>query len=107
MGLSTMIVRFPDGAIRFGCYQDTADVPYQRLFDELPSPLPPGALDGEPEGNSGEEVEVAIYCNYGGGFHWEGRARGLWLTDTGMDPETWDLRGMEHGEPAWLPDELR
>jgi len=102
MGVSRLFVRFPDGVIRFGSYQDTADVPYSGLVDDLTDVaevlkmIPPSDIHVG-------DVEVEIYCDYGGGFYWKGMALNNWLTDTGYSLDERFVGGHTDGAPEWVP----
>jgi len=76
-------VRFPDGTLRYGCYGATSDVPYEALSGDVDewSVLP---LRWDTPAPSGAPVEVAIACNYGGGFWWPGTAHSDRLVETGL-----------------------
>jgi hypothetical protein len=114
-GNVTMLVRFLDGTIRFGHYQATADVPGCRLYEtaeEVKAQGNSGWFDEPEHDPSVPEVEVELYVPYGGGFHWSGRARGLWLVDSGhrcdeRDPFSHWIEGLQDGTPDWVPEEFR
>lgn len=107
MSVGALLVRLPDGTIRYGHYQTTVDAPYRCLHetDEQAEACSlrhqDEAQDNEPE----PEVEVEIYAHYGGGFWWRGKARGLYLTDDGVrDFEgTWHIPDQTDGIPDWVP----
>ena len=108
-----MLVRFPDGTIKYGAYQNTSDVPCSGLSDHLddhPRALYRISEIVEPVAPEGEEVDVQIYCTYGGGFHWPGKAQGNYLTDSGWRYDErkgeW-IEGQEGGEPDWLPEDWK
>ena len=105
-------VRFPDGVIRYGTWDGTADFPYPRLFDS-----PEGCCD-RPRGKeywqfpepSGDPEPVEIACDYGGGFYWSGTALTDRLVDDGMTPPAFmddpRLRESVRGYPSWWHDDL-
>ncbi len=71
MGIAMMQVRFPNGTVKYGSYQDTADVGSQWLTDdpnryrEMGVPECPMSINRnfhEPD------VEVEVAVDYGGGF---------------------------------------
>lgn len=114
MGMSRMMVRFPDGSVKFGSYQNTADIGSPWLGD---TPEEAELLYRRSHGESamlpteGDLVEVELYIPYGGGTHGKMDARGGHLTEHayyvyqcggwGVDlPPT--MRDIQKGEPNWV-----
>lgn len=106
MSSAILLVRFPNGDIRFGFYFGTSDVALPKLITE-----PDGWYDlkGTPWPSSAELAslegveDVEVYSDYGGGFSWPGRATRDWLVE-GHDPFDGDR---DHdGTPQWAADEL-
>lgn len=80
MGNTLMQVRFPDGTVKFGTYQNTADIGSPFLVDDIDDwnsdrshfiDLP----------SHGEIVDVEVAIDYGGGTRGTMKARGGHLTE--------------------------
>lgn len=108
MGTSMMLVRFPDGSIKFGSYQNTADVglPWLAATSEEARALRSSDGTGRLP-TDGETVDVEVFVDYGGGFWGRMKARGGHLTegarpiDLSRDhPAT--LTDYHDGTPDWL-----
>lgn len=103
MGDHPLYVRFPDGTIRYGVYQSTADLAFGDIVDTFEAAQSPEYYanrrrwDDVPDG-PGVPVEIATV--YGGGFAWHGTA----VTDyilSGRDP--WeDDQERSDGIPGWV-----
>jgi hypothetical protein len=105
MGDHPLYVRFPDGTIRYGLYQSTADIAFSDLVDTFEATQRPEYYanrrhwDAAPEG-PGVPVEIATV--YGGGFAWCGTATEDYII-SGRDP--WeDGQECTDGIPAWVSD---
>jgi hypothetical protein len=105
MGDHPLYVRFPDGTIRHGLYQSTADMAFADLVDTFEATQQPEYYanrhrwDYTPE-DPGVPVDVATV--YGGGFAWHGTATQDYIT-SGRDPFE---DGQQHtdGIPTWVSD---
>ncbi len=99
MGTSQILVGFTDGTVKHGTYDNTGDAPFPPLAASWKEAL--AAMDAwidtdeEPE-HTEPEVPVDIWCDYGGGSYWRGKARGGWLTDYGLAIDEKD------GTPDWV-----
>lgn len=112
MGKSTLYVRFPDETVRYGIYNDTADLPWPNLFATNPEAWAAFLAhtipdwDVEPDG-AVVSVEIADEVQY-----WPGTAAPNRLVDDGRrvtpgwggDDYFADSR---LGVPGWLADILR
>ena len=105
MGDHALYVRYPDGTIRYGIYQSTADMALPDLVDTFEATQQPEYhanrhhWDNAPDG-PGEPVDVATV--YGGGFSWHGTATEDYIT-SGLDP--WgDGQQSTDGIPAWVSE---
>jgi hypothetical protein len=121
VGTSYCAVRFADGEVRIGLYQDTSDILNPRLFTvgqmeewwrsgqtgQKLSDQTPDEWWKDEVGPNWEAVEIA--CPYGGGFRWlaeatKGRVHPRWLdpfaggTDSDGLPRWWPL---EVYDPEW------
>ena len=105
MGDHPLYVRYPDGTVRYGIYQSTADLALSDLVDTFDATQTPEfytnrrAWYDTPEG-PGEPVDIATV--YGGGFAWHGTATENHIT-SGCDP--WeDGQQITDGIPAWVSE---
>lgn len=109
MGESRLYVRFPDGVVRYGGFQNTADVVLLngRLFNDPPfgrmrdlDLLP--ALDEDTDG----AVPVEVWCVYGFGSSWIGRATPTRLLPPHdlLSVDGWTMAGGPNCEPQWVLD---
>lgn len=112
MGTEIMKVRFPDGKIRLGWYQNTSDIGSPELVDTYEE-----WLEGKPEVDldsiEDEPVAVHVSIEYGGGTHGWMLARGGHLIEhahyiylcagwTKEDPPT--LKLCQDGVPDWAEE---
>lgn len=113
MSSGTLIVRFPDGELRYGIYHGTCDIANDRLFatsDEAWEARETGDTSWPWQTPVPSDPEpVVIFTNYGGGFYWDGTASKEMVVD-GRAPygDEWDGSGakeMTDGRPGWLADE--
>jgi len=105
MSTSKMLVRFPDGVVKYGCYQNTSDVGSPFLVDN-----PEDRNNIEELPSRGELVIVDIYIPYGNGTYGKFTARGGHLTDYvsyihqpigfGKDRPP-NMLGIQDGKPDW------
>jgi len=101
-----MLVRFPDGEIRYGKYHGTSDLPYHDLTTERDewTKLQFSSDTNRVEADD-QVVPVEIYSKYGGGSYWSGTATKWCLVDTGFSlDENNDIvwpKDQKDGEPAW------
>ncbi len=100
-----LYVRFPDGTVRYGLYQSTADLAFPDLVDTFEATqrreyhLNRRSWYATPE-EPGDPVDVAT--DYGGGFTWHGTATQNYIT-SGLDP--WeDGQQRTDGIPAWVSE---
>lgn len=105
MGDHPLYVRFPNGTVRYGLYQSTADVAFADLVDTFEATRRPEYYanrrrwDAAPDGPG---VPVDVATTYGGGFAWRGTATEDYIT-SGCDP--WeDGQQRTDGTPAWVSD---
>lgn len=105
MGDHALYVRYPDGTVRYGLYQSTADVAFADLVDTFDATQTPEYYanrrhwDDAPKA-AGEPVDIATV--YGGGFAWHGTATKDYIT-SGLDP--WeDGQQITDGIPAWVSE---
>ncbi len=105
MGDHSLYVRFPDGTIRHGLYQSTADLAFPELVNTFQATQQPEYYlnrrpwDYTPDGPS---TPVDIATVYGGGFAWHGTATKDYIT-SGLDP--WeDGQQRTDGIPTWVSD---
>lgn len=103
MGDHALYVRYPDGTVRYGIYQSTADMALSDLVDTPDAADPPTYYANrrrwaEIPDVLGEPVDIATV--YGGGFAWHGTATQDYIT-SGLDP--WeDGQQRTDGIPAWV-----
>lgn len=105
MGDHSLYVRFPDGTVRYGRYQSTADVAHLDLVDTFKAAHEPEFWtvwqhrESPPDG-AGEPVDIAT--TYADGFAWRGTATPECIT-SGADPFE---EGQQHvdGIPTWVSD---
>ncbi len=117
MGMSTMLVRFPDGSVKFGSYQNTADIGNPFLGDNIDEAREMYRQSSDVTlPTEGDTIEVEVYISYGGGTHGKMDARGGHLTNHayyvtqcggwGADlPPT--MRDIQDGEPDWVAEVYR
>lgn len=78
MSRASVAVLFPDNTIRYGIYDGTSDILQPRLFATSREPWDAyyGAVDMHPPSgyDASSAATVLIYCDYGGGSEWEGKA---------------------------------
>lgn len=114
MGTSIILVKMPNGKIKFGNYQNTSDSCFNRLFDTLGDRE--AALAGHTDKNrlmnckttkeAFEKTEVDVFCDYGSGFHWkaftdkEGKCLVDRLTPSGGREESFGY-WPEEDESSW------
>lgn len=105
MGDHPLYVRYPDGTIRYGPYQSTADLAFPDLVDTFEATqqreyyLNRRRWDDVPE-EPGNPVDVATV--YGDGFAWRGTATHDYIT-SGLDP--WeDGQQRTDGIPTWVSE---
>lgn len=96
---TNLYVRFPDGTVRYGSYNDTSDVARPRLFTYLIDArrYEPTLTDWT-DWRAGEGEPVDLATDYGGGFQWSGTATPTRLT-SGYEPFEDDL--CIDGLPDW------
>lgn len=107
MGWCMMQVRFPDGAIKFGAFNTTADVGNDELVDDRERWRQVRTLDRNLDGCHAVQVEVAV--DYGDGIfgrtlavdghlgqcpHFIAQPGGYW----DIEPNVTDV---QHGLPDW------
>lgn len=110
-----MVVRFPDGEVRWGIFNGTCNLASPALFDTMDEAwehrkvcaherVPLKGKNGFDytlprcvayEENAGEPVEC--WTNYGGEWHWKATATKTHLTSNH------EAEGEERGTPAWVP----
>lgn len=100
-----LYVRFPDGTVRYGLYQSTADMAFADLVDTFEATqrfeyyVNRRRWDAAPDGPG---VPVDVATTYGGGFAWRGTATEDYIT-SGCDP--WeDGQQRTDGIPVWVSD---
>jgi hypothetical protein len=109
MGDHALYVRFPDGTIRHGLYQSTADIAFGDLVDTFEATQCADYYanrrrwDQAPPDGAGVPVEVATV--YGGGFAWRATATPDYLTSC-RDPWEGDTERTD-GIPPWLAEHFR
>lgn len=107
MSSASMLVRFPDGEIRFGIYYGTSDIVLPWLFDDLDDAWEQkrNGVRTWDEQPIGEVFDVDIYSAYGYGWTWRGRAaRNVVLPPFGPDdlpPATWEGQDLDD-RPDWV-----
>lgn len=105
MSNAILVVRFPDGALRYGTYQGSSDTPYPTLY------LTPSewqqAKTASRQDPIGEVYPVDIYSDYGNGWSWKGTAAKNTLVDDGYIFDQYLGMTMPErtgeGQPDWLP----
>lgn len=102
MSRASAQVKFPDGTIRFGVYHGTSDVYYDQLYD-TPEAAWTAYRDGSinewlEESLGGEEYDVEIADDYGGGETYRGRATKYRITST---PVADEMESIKQGLPDW------
>jgi len=104
MSRATLYVLFPDGRLRYGIYNGTADLAMPCLHDTPGQAWdhwfsPDGGGAGDWTGwHPGEGVDVRVATDYGGGFAWRGTATHDRLTSGHDGPENY---AYSDGLPAW------
>lgn len=101
MSRANLYVLFPDGSLRYGIYNGTADIALPTL-----SATPEGAWDAWRSGQSdwydtwrdGDGEPVRVATDYGGGFCWRATATPDRLT-SGHDPH--ENYAYSDGLPDW------
>jgi len=86
---AVLVVRFPNGDVRFGIFFGSTHWCYPNLFDDPEQAWEmrrTHRLEDRRPGDDVPDEPVQIYSDYGYGRWWEGRANRLCLTD-GQDPD--------------------
>lgn len=119
MSNDTLVVRFPDGDIRYGIYHGTSDTCYPNLFhcadDAWSFNRQPALSQIRPRRVQEEAEPVEIYSGYGWGSIWKGTATRYELV-TGLIPfdedveEVWEAKcsslDPEWDAPDWVKEAI-
>lgn len=103
MSSGFLVVRFPNGDLRYGIYYGTVDLAYSALTENPDFDWGDFRLNGlRTPTRPIEPVEIAT--GYGGGMWWRGEADRTALA-SGLDPfnEVTDLDEIHDGLPEWWP----
>ncbi len=111
MGTEVMKVRFPDGKIRLGWYNNTSDLGSPLLVDTMNEWLQ-GYPKVEPAPTDEDPVAVHVSIQYGNGTHGWMLARGGHLLEyahyitipAGYSDEDPTLKMIQDGVPPWAED---
>lgn len=107
MSHAILIVRFPDGALRYGDYSGTSDLPNFDLYVKREDWRKARSHDERHryESHCDEVFPVEIYSGYGGGWVWKGTATKHCLVDTGYtfddDGDRITPEPILEGRPPW------
>lgn len=113
MSRASALVRFPDGTIKHGIYNGTADVMWDVLWDSCKDAWRGWGLyyntiehrlaDNSLSCHCSGQVDVEIYSSYGGGYWWEGKGcQKCMVITNGLDP--YDPMEFTDGCPEWAED---
>ncbi len=107
MGMSRVYIRYRDGTVRYGWYQNTADVLRTGVEDTQsvsPPALPPYSQKPPFRPSPEELVDVEVAVDYGGGFWWRSVATASWVApNCPFDNRDVfeDVPEYNEGLPAW------